>query len=130
MRASMRACACQNACKGRTCGFVRVRVHLTDFMIMNPLQGSSAVILCICLLWLMSEFDVNAGCVCSISSSDLCEKVTPCRCYEVSSEGDMVNVCFPGKFVFLTLICEENKQNLMYFCLWITLNCPHFNSHV
>lgn len=66
--------------------------------------------------------------VCAPFPPDLCEKVTPC--FEVSSEGDVVNVCFPGKFVFLTLICEENKENLMYFCLCITLNCPHFNSHV
>lgn len=52
MRASMRACACQNACKGRTCGFVRVQVHHMDFI--NPIQGSGAVILCIWYLWLMS----------------------------------------------------------------------------
>lgn len=70
MRASMGACACQNACKGGTCGFVRVRLHHMDFRNTNPPQGSSAVILCIWYLWLMSEFDVNAGCVCFISSCD------------------------------------------------------------
>lgn len=68
---------------------------------MNPPQGPSAGILWIWYLCLLSAF-VSAGCVCSISS-DLCGKMTPCRCSEVSSGGDVVNVCFFGKFVFLSL---------------------------
>lgn len=113
MRASMRACACQ---RRWTCGFVQVRVHHTGFIVMNPLQGSSAVIICIWNLVERLESDANAGWLCSISSSDLCEKATLETLWKQAQSG-VLNVCSSVQFVFLTMICEENKQNLTYFCL-------------
>lgn len=54
-------------------------VCLSEYLCICASTGAShglynrAVILCIWCFWLLSEFDVNAGCVCSISS-DLCGK--------------------------------------------------------